>query len=284
VNYQAIGSGAGIQQFTAKTVDFGATDVPLNPTSELPAAEKAGGPVLQIPITLGGVSVVYNVPGAKSGLRLDGPTLAKIYLGLIKTWNDKAIKKLNPKAKLPSLAITVVHRSDGSGTSYIFTNYLSDVSASWQGSVGTGKLPNWPTGVGGKGTPGVAQIVQSTPGAIGYVEQAYVIENGMKEAALENRSKVFLEPTVPTVSAAAAAFPHVTALDFSIVNAKGKNAYPIAGYSWVLLYKHPADAAKGAALKKLFKWMLTKGQGIARSLDYVELPKATQKVGLKLLG
>jgi phosphate transport system substrate-binding protein len=283
INYQPIGSGAGIQQFIAKTVDFGATDVPLDPTSELPAAIKAGGPVLQIPITLGGVSIAYNLPTVKKTLHLTGPVLANIYLGLITRWNDKAIHQLNPKITLPDLAITVAHRSDGSGTSFIFTDYLSKISDNWRGRVGTGKLPNWPVGVGGKGTPGVAQIVQSTPGAIGYVELAYVLQNNLQQAALQNRSKQFVTPGRTSVASAAAGFPHVSAQNFSIVDAKGKASYPISGYSWVLLYKNPADATKGAALKKLFKWMLTTGQNFAATLDYVPLPKTTAAIGLKLL-
>jgi phosphate transport system substrate-binding protein len=283
VNYQLIGSGGGIKAFTAKTVDFGATDVPLNPTSELPAAVAAGGPVLQIPITIGGVSVAYNIPGVKTGLHLTGPILAQIYLGTIKTWNDKSIKALNKGVKLPSANITVVHRSDSSGTSYAFTDYLAQVSAQWRGIVGVGKLPNWPTGVGGTGNPGVAALVQQTPNTIGYVELAFVLQNHMKQAALLNRTKQFETPSVKTVAAAAAHLPHVSATDFSIVNAPGKNAYPISTYSWVLLFQHPADTSKGTALKNLFLWTATTGQKYAAALDYVTLPKNIQKLATSLL-
>jgi phosphate transport system substrate-binding protein len=284
VNYQPIGSGAGIQQFTAKTVDFGATDVPLDPTSELKAAVKAGGPVIQIAITLGGVAVAYNLPNIKSGLRLTGPVLAEIYLGLITHWNDSAIRKLNPKLKLPTMPIAVVHRSDSSGTSFIFTDYLSKVSDQWRGRVGTGKSPNWPTGVGGKGSAGVAQIVQSTSGGIGYVELSYALENGITYAAVLNRGKQFVLPARASVAAAASKYPNVNALNFSIVDAPGKLSYPICGYSWVLLWKNNPDASKGAALKKLFQWMLTsRAQGIAATLDYVPLPKKTVAKGQLLL-
>ncbi len=280
VNYQGIGSGAGIQQFIAKTVDFGATDVPMDPTSDLPAAVKAGGPVQQVPIALGGVSVAYNVPGVKTGLHLSPFVLGDIFLGIITKWNDSSIKKLNPKVKLPSLPIVVTHRSDGSGTSYIFTDYLSKVSDTWRGKVGVSKTPNWVVGVGAKGNDGVAGIIQQTPGAIGYVELAYVLQNHMKEAMLENTKHQFLFPTPSSVAAAAASFPHVTARSFSIVNGKGKAAYPIVGYSWVLLYKNQPDKAKGKALSTLMTWMVGAGQSYARKLDYVPLPKVVVQLAL----
>jgi phosphate transport system substrate-binding protein len=283
VNYQPIGSGAGIQQFTAKTVDFGATDVPMNPATELPAAVKAGGPVQQIPVALGGVSIAYNVPGVKTGLHLTGDVLAKIFIGTVSKWNDKQIKRLNPKAKLPDLQITVVHRSDGSGTSYIFTDYLSKVSDQWRGLAGTGKLPNWPTGVGEKGNPGVAEFVRQTPGGIGYVELAYVLQNNMKQAMLQNKKHVFVSPTQKSIAAAAASFPKVSAEHFSIVNASGKAAYPIAGYTWLLVFKHQSDSAKGKAMVKLMQWVVTSGQKYAKKLDYVSLPKNVQQVGLTQL-
>lgn len=284
VNYQGIGSGGGIKALTAKTVDFAASDVPMNPTSELPAAEKAGGPVVQIPGTLGGVSVAYNLSGVKSGkLRLTGPVLAQIYLGIIKTWNDKRIKALNKGVKLPSADIVVVHRSDGSGTSYIFTDYLAQVSAQWRGGPGVGKLPAWPAGVGGTGNPGVAQLVQSTPNAIGYVELAYVLQNHMTQAAIQNRSRQWVTPTLKSISSAAAQLKHVSATDFSIVNAKGKNSYPIAGYTWIMLFKQQSDAAKGKALVKLLDWTVTTGQKYAKSIDYVPLPKVIQQADLKQL-
>jgi phosphate transport system substrate-binding protein len=278
ITYQAIGSGAGIADFIAKTVDFGATDVPMS-GSDLANAEK-NGPVEQIPITLGGVAIAYNLPGIKSGLHLSGSVLANIYLGKITTWNDKAIKKLNPKAKLPDLKIVVAHRSDSSGTSYIFTDYLSHVSKEWRTKVGTDKLPNWPVGAGGKGNPGVAAIVQQTPGAIGYVELAYVLQNHMTDARLQNRAHQFLYPSLKTVATAASHFPHISATHFSIVNAPGKGSYPICGYSWVLLYQHQTDTTKGKALVDLMKWMVTGGQKYAKSLDYVPLPKVVRQLAL----
>jgi len=283
VNYQAIGSGAGVQQITAKTVDFGASDVPMNPATELPAARKAGGPVLQVPIALGGVAIAYNIPGVKRGLHLTGPVIADMYMGITKYWDAKPIKKLNPKVKLPHLRVTPVYRSDSSGTSYIFTSYLAKVSDPWQGQVGVGKLPQWPAGVGGKGNPGVAATVQNTPGAVGYVELAYVLQNHMKDAMLQNRSGTWVFPTTKSVAAAASKFPHVSATQFSIVDAKGAASYPICGYSWVLMFKKQTDASKGKALKALMQWLATKGQTYAATLDYVALPKKVQLLAQKEL-
>lgn len=283
INYQPIGSGAGIAQFTAKTVDFGATDVPMNPVSELPAAQKAGGPVEQVPITLGGVSIAYNIPGVKTGLHLTGTVLARIFLGTINKWNDKQIKALNKGVKLPSADITVVHRSDGSGTSYIFTDYLSSVDAQWRGNVGVGKLPSWPAGVGGKGNPGVAQLVDQTPNSIGYVELAYVLQNHMKQAMLQNKAKQWVSPTLTSISSAAAQFPKVSASKFSIVNAPGKKSYPIAGYTWLLIFQNQTDSSKAKALKSLMQWTVTTGQKYAKAIDYVPLPKNVQKLGISLL-
>jgi phosphate transport system substrate-binding protein len=283
INYQLTGSGSGIKSFTAKTVDFGASDVPMNPTSELPAAVAAGGPVVQLPITIGGVSIIYNVPGIGSGLRLSGPVLAQIFLGTIHTWNNKAIKALNPKAKLPSNQITVVHRADGSGTSYIFTDYLSQVSPQWRQVVGVNKLPAWPTGVGGIGTPAVASLVAQTPYTIGYAEQSYAVQNKMKQAEIENQAKEFQIPTQKTVAKDASKFPNVSSSDFSIVNASGKGVYPIAGYSWVLLFQHQTDATKGKDLVKLFTWMIGTGQKYAGQLQYVTLPKKIVKLDQSLI-
>jgi len=283
VNYQGIGSGAGIQQFTARTVDFGATDVPMDPTSELPAAVKAGGAVQQIPITLGGVSIAYNLPGVKTGLHLTGPVIADIFLGRVTKGKDVQVRKLNPKVKLAAMQITVAHRSDGSGTSYAFTDYLSLVSGTWRGKVGTNKLPSWPVGVGAKGTAGVAGIVQQTPGAIGYAELSYVLQNHMTQAAVENRSNAFITPSISSVSADAAAFPKVSAHDFSIVNGKGAKSYPISTYSWVLLFKNQPDKSKGKALTSLMQWMVTTGQKYSRGLDYVPLPRKIQQVGVGLI-
>jgi phosphate transport system substrate-binding protein len=284
VNYQPVGSGAGIQQFTARTVDFGASDVPMNPATELPAAIKAGGPVFQIPVALGGVSVAYNLPGVKSGkLHLTGSVLARIYLGSITMWNDKAIKAINKGVMLPSLHITPVYRNDGSGTSYIFTDYLAKVSDQWRQAVGVGKLPNWPAGVGGKGSDGVAAVVKSAPGAIGYVEQSYILQNKMPQAALLNRARQWVTPSVKSVAAAAAAFPKVSAQKFSITNARGKNSYPIAGYSWVLLFKQQSSAEKASALSALFKWTASSAQKYGSILGYTPLPRKVQQSVVKSL-
>ncbi len=276
INYQPIGSGAGIEQFLAKTVDFGATDVPADPST----LKSEVGNVEQIPITLGGVAMAYNVPGVKTGLHLTGRVIADIYLGYVTKWNDKSIRALNKGVKLPSLQITPVYRSDGSGTSYAFTDYLSKIDDTWRGKVGTSKLPPWPTGVGQKGNQGVASTVQGTSGAIGYVELAYVLQNHMKYAAVLNRSGKYVTPSLGSVAAAAKAFPHISDREFSIANAKGAKAYPIATYSWILLYKHQTDKSKGKALVSLFQWMLTTGQTYAKQLQYVPLPKNVSKLGL----
>jgi phosphate transport system substrate-binding protein len=281
VNYQSIGSGGGIQQFTARTIDFGATDVPMN-NEEL---KRAGAAVLQIPVTLGGAAMAYNLPGVKTGLHLTPGVIADIYLGKISKWNDAAIAKLNPGVKLPDMAITVVHRSDGSGTTYIFTDYLSAVSPEWKSKVGTNKSVQWPapSSVGGKGNEGVAGQVRETPGAIGYVELAYVLQNKMTYAKVENRAGKFVSPSIATVKAAAATKPSVNAQDFSIVNAPGAESYPISGYSWVILYEKQSDAQRGAMTKKLMDWLVTKGQALAEKVDYVPLPPNVQKEALKVL-
>jgi phosphate transport system substrate-binding protein len=281
VNYQGIGSGGGIKQFTANTVDFGATDVPMNAT-ELEAATRTGGAVVQIPVALGGVAIAYNLPGVSRGrLRLDGATLAKIFMGRITTWNDAAITRLNSSLKLPHLSILPVHRSESSGTTYITTDYLTAVSAEWAKTLGKGKIVSWPTGLGGKGNPGVAAAIKQNPGAIGYVELAYALDNHIPYLALKNKAGAYVLPTQVTVRAAAARFPHVSAKTFSIVNAPGWTSYPIAGYSWVLLRQHPQR--NGAALVQLFHWTVTSGQSYAAQLNYVPLPNAVQMQALQAL-
>jgi phosphate transport system substrate-binding protein len=275
VNYQSIGSGGGIQQFTARTVDFGATDVPMN-AQEL---ARTGQPVLQIPVTLGGAAIAYNLPGVTQQLRLTRQTVANIYLGKVTKWNDPEIAKTNPGVSLPDMPIVVVHRSDGSGTSYIFTDFLSHVSPEWKAKVGTGKSVSWPapSAVGAKGNEGVAGQIRSTPGAIGYVELAYVIENNMPAALLQNRAGKWVAITPETVAAAAATKPEVSATNFSIVDAAGENSWPISGYSWVVVYKKPSDPARAKLVHDVLSWLVgPEGQGNAKSVDYVPLPPNVQ--------
>ncbi|MHB8383918.1 MAG: phosphate ABC transporter substrate-binding protein PstS [Candidatus Binataceae bacterium] len=279
VNYQSIGSGGGIQQFIAKTVDFGASDVPMN-AEELKLAQ---GHVLQVPVTLGGEAMGYNLPGVAKGLRMTRQLIAEIFLGKITKWNDPAIVKLNSAMKLPDMPITVVHRSDGSGTTYIFTDFLSSVSPEWKQKVGIGKSVQWPVGLGGKGNEGVAGQVRQTPGAIGYIELAYVLENEMTYAQVENQAGKYLYPSIETVADAAATKPEVSSTDFSIVNASGANSYPISGYSWIMVYQKPSDAARGKAVKDSLEWLVTKGQAVAKSVDYVPLPENVQKHALQVI-
>ena len=212
--------------------------------------------------------------------------VADIYLGKITKWNDPAIAKLNPATKLPETAITVVHRSDGSGTTYIFTDFLSNVSPEWKQKVGAGKSVQWPapSSIGGKGNEGVAGLVRQTPGAIGYVELAYLLENNIPYALLENKAGKYLYPTIATVAAAAATKPNVSSTDFSIVDASCAECYPISGYSWVLLYQKPADPKRGALVKEIMSWLVTKGQPIAKTVDYVPLPANVQQQALHILG
>jgi phosphate transport system substrate-binding protein len=242
VNYQSIGSGGGIAQFIAKTVDFGASDVPMN-AGELARTTQ---PVLQFPVTLGGEAIAYNLPGVTVGIRLTRQIIADIYLGKILKWNDPQIARLNNGVNLPDMPIIVVHRSDGSGTTYIFTDFLSHVSAEWKSKVGTGKSVSWPapSAVGAKGNEGVAGQVRSTPGAIGYVELAYVVENHMLAAILQNKAGKWVTCSPDTIAAAAATKPEVSPTNFSIVDAAGANSYPISGFSWVMVYKKPADLAR----------------------------------------
>lgn len=273
INYQSIGSGGGIQQFTKKTIDFGATDVPMG-AKEFAAIGGGAAVVTQIPITLGGVVIAYNLPGAPKHIDLSPDVLTAIFLGKIADWSDPAIAKLNPNAKLPVQPILVVHRAEGSGTTYILTDYLSAVSPQWKAAIGKGKTVAWPgaSSVGAKGNEGVAGQIRNTPGAIGYIELAYAVQNDISYAALQNASGAFVVPSASSVKAAAATKPSVSASDFSIVNRPGKDAYPIAGYSWVLLYKTYADPARKEALDELFRWMLTRGQSYAPAVQYVPLP------------
>ncbi len=269
VNYQSIGSGAGIAQIKAGTVDFGASDKPMS-VDEL----KQSG-LGQFPVVIGGIVPVVNVEGIGAGqLKLDGPTLAKIFLGEIATWNDPAIAALNPGVKLPDARITVVHRSDGSGTSFNFTDYLSKVSPAWKTKVGEGTSVQWPAGVGGKGNEGVAAYVKQIRNSIGYVEYAYALQNKMAYALLRNSSGQYVQPSMDSFAAAAATADWDHAQDFNLVmtNAPGANAFPIAATTWVIMYKHPKNAERSKIAFEFFKWSLEQGQQEARSLDYVPLP------------
>jgi phosphate transport system substrate-binding protein len=275
VNYQSIGSGGGIQQFTQKTVDFGASDVPMN-AGEL---KRAGDTVVQIPVALGGEAVVYNLPGIHKGVRLTRQVLAGIFLGKVTNWNDAQIANLNAGTHFPNIPIVVVHRSDGSGTTYIFTDFLSHVSGEWKDKVGTGKSVQWPasSSVGGKGNEGVAGLVRQTTGAIGYVELAYALENRMDSAAIQNTSGKWVNCSQETVRAAAATKPHVSATDFSIVDRSGVRAYPIAGYSWVMVYQNMSDKDRARALRDVLTYVVSDpAQRIAGTLGYVPLPENVQ--------
>jgi len=276
VNYQSIGSGGGIEQLTKKTVNFGATDAPLTDAQ----IKDAGGDVLHIPVTLGAVSVGYDVPGLSSGVRMSGDVLAKIFLGSIKKWNDPALKSLNPSMNLPDLDITVVHRSDGSGTSFIFTNYLSAVNADWKSKVGSGTSPNWPTGAGGKGSEGVAGLVKQTPGSIGYFELAYSTQNNITTAMMQNHDGQFTAPTTAGASAAAAGQAGSVPSDLRAVltDPPGAQTYPITGFSWVAVNQAQTDAAAGKSLTYLLWWLVHSGQQYANALSYAPLPDAIVKL------
>jgi phosphate transport system substrate-binding protein len=278
VTYNALGSGTGITDFEDNKVDFGVTDVPMN-TVEQAVAESNGSGVLQLPILLGGIAISYNL-SLPSGtqLQLNGPTLAAIFLGQITRWNDPAIANLNPGVKLPSQPITVVHRSDGSGTTYIFTNYLSTISNAWLLKTGGAakSLAPWPAGIGASGNPGVAAAIKAHSGAIGYVELNYAIDNHLSYMKLQNQDNAFVSPSAATVLAAANQFPHVNANNFSIVNAPGTDSYPICGYSWGLVRAHHANTAHGSALIGLFHWLTTAGQSYSPALNYVPLPQIVQ--------
>ena len=280
VNYQAIGSGGGIQQFTKGTVDFGASDVPMT-AAEITAA---GGDstLVQLPTIIGVAAIAYNLSGV-SKLQLDGTTLASIFLGTVKKWNDPAIAALNAGVSLPSSDITVVHRSDGSGTSYAFTDYLSKVSPDWSSKVGKGKSVSWPTGVGASGNQGVGQQVKTTDGSIGYVELAYVIQSQLQYAYLKNEAGKYVQASLEGATAAAAGLSGVSPTNFSITNATGDKAYPISTYSWIILKLDQGDATKGKAVVNLFKWVITDGQQYGKTLQYASLPKDTQDFALSQL-
>ena len=282
INYQPLGSGAGVQQVTAKTVFFGASDFPLT-DQQLSAAP---GKLLHFPTVLGGVVPIYNVPGAQD-LKFTGAVLADIYLGKITKWNDPAIAKANAGVKLPATDIAVVHRSEGSGTTFIWTDFLSKASPDFKSKVGASPQPNWPTGVGQKGNDGVSGQVTQTPGAIGYVELIYALQNKISFGAVQNASGKFLKASIESVTAAAAGAAKSMPADFrvSITNAPGADAYPISSFTWMLLYQDSPDKAQGKTMVDFMKWALsaTGGQQYCKDLGYAPLPKNVVAMELKSL-
>lgn len=278
-NYNPIGSGGGIRQLVSQTVDFGATDAPMSDEALAAAPAK----IIHIPIVAGAAAITYNLPGSPK-LRFDGPTLAQIYLGTISNWNDPKIAALNPGANLPDLAIAVVHRADGSGTTYMFTDYLSKVSPEWASKVGKSTAVKWPTGLGGKGSAGVSGQVKQLPGAIGYVELAYAQQNDLPVADLKSAAGDYVTPSPESVSKAMATADIPDDFRFSMVNAPGAGSYPIASASWVVIYQHQTKPDVGKALVGFLKWAVTDGQKLTPNLSYAALPKALQDRELKLLG
>lgn len=278
VNYQSVGSGAGVKQFSEMTVDFGGTDAPMT-DAELAAAK--GGAVLHVPTGMGAVVLTYNLPDLTKELRVSPAVIAGMFMGTVTKWNDAQIAKLNPGVKLPATDIVVVHRSDGSGTTFIWTSYLTAVSPEWAKRVGAGKDVKWPVGLGGAQNAGVAGQVKQLPGAVGYVELAYARQNKLGYALIENSSGNFVAPTTAGVTAAAAAvakgLPANTDYRVSILNAPGKDAYPISSMTWALVYTKQADAAKGKKLVEFLKYGITEGQKSGEALDYAPLPEAIVK-------
>ena len=278
VNYQSVGSGAGISQLTAKTVDFGASDAPMNGKQD----SAISAPAVHIPITAGAVAISYNLPGVKDTLQFTPAVLADIFLGKITKWDDKAIAAVNKGVKLPSTPIVIAHRSDGSGTTNIFTTYLSKVSDEWNTKVGKGSSINWPAGLGGKGSEGVAGLIKQTPGAIGYIELAYAIQNNMPYAKMQNKAGNFITPTIASVTAAAnIQIPADTKV--SLTNTEAADGYPISGFSWVIIYKDQkyGDRSQDRATKlvKLISWMIHDGQQYSSALNYAPLSPAAVSAG-----
>jgi phosphate transport system substrate-binding protein len=282
INYQPIGSGGGIRQLSAGTVFFGASDGPMT-NDQIYAA---GFPVLHLPTVLGGVVPVYNIPGVDAELRFTGPVLANIFLGRITKWSDPAIKAVNPHVNLPNDDITIVHRSDGSGTNYIWCDYLSKVSPDFRKTVGVSTSVNWPAGVGGKGNEGVAGLVKQTPGAIGYVELIYALQNKISYGPVQNSAGEFVRATTETVSNAAAGAAKAMPRDFrvSITNAPGRDVYPISSFTWLLFNERPSDRVKSRTMVDFVRWALTEGQRFAPELGYAPLPKEVVALEMQALG
>ena len=273
INYQSIGSGGGIRQLSEQTVDFGASDSPM---SDQELANAKGGAVLHFPTVMGAVVVTYNIPRVAKPLNLSGDVIANIFAGKITKWNDARIVAQNRGVTLPNSDILVVHRSDGSGTTYIFSDYLTAVSSSWSSSLGKGKEIKWPVGLGGKGNEGVAGQVKQTPGSIGYVELAYAKQNKLPYANVKNAAGRYVTPTIASVTAAASGMklPKNTDYRVSIVNAPGKDSYPISSMTWLLVYQNQLDRVKGQKLVDFLRWAYTSGEKSAEALDYAPLPAA----------
>ncbi len=281
INYQPIGSGGGIKQLTAQTVFFGATDGPMS-DEQLKASPS---PILHFPTVLGAVVPAYNLPNVSGELKFSGPLLAQIYLGKVKKWNDPTIAKENPGVHLPNLDITIVHRSDGSGTNYIFCDFLSKVSAEFKQKVGVSTSVNWPTGVGAKGNEGVSGMVRQIPGAIGYVELIYAKQNDITYGAVQNAGGAYVRASLESVTAAAASAAANMPPDFrvSITNAPGKEAYPISSFTWILFYQNPKDKQRGGIMVDFMKWALSDGQKDAPPLGYAPLPKQVVDLEMQAL-
>jgi len=282
INYQSLGSGAGIRQITNQTVFFGASDGPMTQDQLLAAP----GKILHFPTVLGAVVPVYNIPGVSAELKFTGALLADIYLGKITKWNDPAIAKLNAGVNLPATDITVVHRSDGSGTTYIFMDFLAKTSAEWKQKVGVATSVNWPTGVGGKGNEGVSGLVTQTPGSIGYVELIYALQNKVSYGTVQNSAGEFVKASVDAVTKAASEAVKNMPPDFrvSITNAPGAGVYPISSFTWMLFYENPKDKAQAKAMVDFMKWALTDGQKYCSELGYAPLPEAIVKMEMTALG
>ena len=281
INYQPVGSGGGIQQVSKRTVFFGATDGPMT-NDQLTAAD---GKLLHFPTVLGGVVPIYNVPGLTTDLKFTGTLLADIFLGKVTKWNDPAIAQVNAGVTLPNADIIVVHRSEGSGTTYIFADFLAKVSPEWKSKVGVNTALSWPTGVGGKGSDGVTGQVKQTPGAIGYAELTYALTNKIGYGSVENRAKKFVKASTETLTAAASAAAKSMPADFrvSITNADGDTAYPISSFTWLLFYENPQDKAQAKAMVDFMKWALKDGQKFAPEMGYAPLPPEIVDLELKAL-
>ena len=282
INYQSIGSGGGIRQLSSQTVFFGATDGPMTPEQ----MQQAPGRILHLPTVLGAVVPVYNLPGVQAELKFSGPVLADMFLGKITKWNDPAIAKINAGTKLPATDITVVHRAEASGPTYIWVDFLSKVSPEWLKKAGVATSVNWPVGLGGKGNEGVSGLVQQTPGSIGYVELIYAIQNKISYGSVQNADGEFVRATVGAVTAAAGAAVKNMPKDFrvSITNAPGKGVYPISSFTWLLLYENPKDKAQSKAMVDFVKWALSDGQKFAPDLGYAPLPAEVVKLEMAALG